>query len=165
MISVPEACLLPRMPVSVASPISASVRSSGKQGIVLGKKPQSKLTGTPAISQCPDGVSLPLEISMPWPQRPVMSAAWAIRGSEPRESRAAAPSPNRARLGTASGPERSPGRSARPSAHAAAMWPKVSAPASPNRTASSAPPMPNESMTSRSPRFMGFAPQIVPNPP
>ena len=62
---MPEACLLPRMPGSFASAISASVSAFGNAGTVSGKYVHSNVTGTPAISQWPDGVSLPLEVSRP----------------------------------------------------------------------------------------------------
>ena len=57
----------------------------------------------------------------------------------------AAPRPSAARFGTWSGPERP--SSARPSAQASAMWPRVLAPASPKSAASGAPPKPTESIT------------------
>ena len=46
----------------------ASVSSAGKAGTVSGKYPHSKGTGTPAISQWPVIVSLPIETSSaePW---------------------------------------------------------------------------------------------------
>ncbi len=62
---MPEACLSPRMPGSFASAISASVSVFGNAGIVSGKYVQANVTGTPAISQWPEGVSLPVEISTP----------------------------------------------------------------------------------------------------
>ena len=68
MISVPEAWQSPRMPGSLPSWMIAAVSSVGKVGSVCGKYPQSNGTGTAAISQWPDGVSLPLEISSAAPK-------------------------------------------------------------------------------------------------
>src|SRR5687768_13126635 len=68
-------------------------------------------------------------------------------GTAPVEVSAARPRPQRARFGMCNGPARTPLLSARPSAQASAMWPSVSAPASPNCAASALAPMPKESRT------------------
>ena len=67
MMSVPDACVSPSMPGNRASRQSASTSSGGKHGLAFGKYPQSNRTGQPAISPCPDGVSLPCETSAAQP--------------------------------------------------------------------------------------------------
>src|SRR5687767_1236647 len=76
-----------------------------------------------------------------------MRSACSPGGTAPVEISAARPRPQRARLGTNNGPERTPLLSAWPPAQASAMWPSVSAPASPNCAASALAPMPKESRT------------------
>src|SRR5688572_22463100 len=76
-----------------------------------------------------------------------MRSACSPGGTAPVEISAARPRPQRARLGTNNGPERTPLLSAWPPAQASAMWPRVSAPASPNSAASAVAPMPKESRT------------------
>ena len=66
------------------------------------------------------------------------SALQPGRNSAGRSLRGAAEAPARSGSECASGPERTPLLSARPAAQASAMWPSVSAPASPNCAASGA---------------------------
>ena len=131
MMAVPEAWRLPRMPGSAPSAMSASVSAGGKQGTLWAKYPQANGTGVPAISQWPEGVSLPAERSIPMPKDAVPPASDRPGGSRPVAIRQALPSPMAQRWGRCSGPDRRPARSPSPPAHASAMWPSVSAPASP----------------------------------
>ncbi len=70
MIGTPDACLSPRIPGRLAFLMSASVSAGGNVGTVWGNYPHANGTVTPAISQWPDGVSLPLHTSRATPQRP-----------------------------------------------------------------------------------------------
>ena len=153
MISVPEACCRRGCRAARRRDQISAIRSGRKaSGSVWGNSPSRTCTGTPAISQWPDGVSLPL--------RDLAGRAPAGRRTVPSPARraprgaAARPRPSRSRLGRRSGPGAQARRSAVPAAQAAAMWPNVSAPASPKASASAAPPMPKESMTMRMARGM-----------
>ena len=92
---------------------------------------------------------MPREISMAAPQTAVGVSRKPGR-SIGEAARIAAPRPMAARFGTFSGPLRP--SSARPSAQATAIWPRVLAPSSPKAAASGAPPQPTESITSRKAR-------------
>ncbi len=95
---IPDECPLQSVPGSSARAISGPVTSGGIAGSVRGKKCQSHGTGTPASSQCPDGVSLPRDTS-------VAAAPGALgRLAEPRQvdirggaDRAAQPEPRQVR--------------------------------------------------------------------
>src|SRR5450830_1385465 len=138
MISVPEAWQSPRKPGTPVSACSLAVSSAGKDGTVRGKYPQSKLTGTPAISQWPLWVSLPVERSAAAPYAPVKPSRWLKPAAHsPQALWAAAARPSFSRLGNSIGVPCS-------CAHLA-MWPKVLAPRSPNLSASGAAPRPKES--------------------
>ena len=110
MIAVPEAVLLPMSPRPAAAR-SASVISGGKP---LGKVGSASVVTRPAISQCPVMVSLPAEASRIAPQAPRGAAAAGTPAMAVRW-----PSPSAPRFGSVSPPT------------ARAMFPSVSAPASP----------------------------------
>ena len=141
------------MPESPPLAIKALVSSGGKQGSVFGKYPQGSRQGAPAISQWPDGVSLPGARSTPKPQSPP-GGCGRVRpgGKTPVEASAARPRPRASRWGTCKAPLRRSFRLPSPLAQATVIWPSVSAPASPNWAASSAPPQPRESRMRRSAR-------------
>ena len=135
----------------------ASVSSAGKQRDRggAGSSPRRMVTGRPASPSRPDERALPLDIS----RRP-----WPLAGPARRSRRAPGEPPGRGRRDGAkaepvedtaarSGPRRSPSRSPFPAPQAAAIWPSVSAPVSPNAPASLAPPKPTESITMRMARL------------
>ena len=93
---------------------------------------------------------MPRETSVAAAQTPAGRLGEARAGRCREAARMAAPRPRAAMFGTRSGPERP--SSARPSAQAWAMWPRVLAPSSPKAAASGAPPQPTESMTRRKAR-------------
>ena len=72
---------MPRMPGSPPSRMIASVSSAGKAGTVAGNSPSRNAPARPAISQWPDGVSLPLEPPAP-------------RHGKPRREGSVPPQPN-----------------------------------------------------------------------
>ena len=70
------------MPGRPARAISAVVSSAGKAGRVSGKWPQGSRTGRPAISQWPDGVSLPAAVSTAFlVAHGLVSVAWMALGA------------------------------------------------------------------------------------
>ena len=69
MISVPEAWQLPSTPSMPPVSIRARSNSAGKDCSGERKYPHSNSTGTPAISQWPEIVSLPVERSRAQAQR------------------------------------------------------------------------------------------------
>ena len=87
------------MPFVPAALHSALVMSSGNAGTVSGKYVHSHGTGSPASSQCPEGVSFPIEVSRATPQSAVGSAL-KPGVSIPVDKRIAAPRPSASIVGT-----------------------------------------------------------------
>ena len=148
MISVPEACLLPRMPGRSASRDQRVDR--GRAGSRAGCAGNSPSRTAPARRRSPSGrTACPCraDFSAAQPQAP-STLRRSSPAAMPSAVAAARPRPERAQVRQRAAARAQPGSIARgPAAQAAAIWPSVSAPASPKRAASGAPPMPKESRT------------------